>query len=80
MRTMGRYSEGWRRKVLVGLLSLGAIGGFASGIASMRCHARMRRAAFEDRVADVCVRAAERAGRDDDDRGGERPHRGVEPR
>lgn len=49
-----------KRKIVMGLLVLGTIGGFASGFASMRCHGRERRQAFEDRVAETCVRAAKR--------------------
>jgi hypothetical protein len=49
------------------LLALGAVGGFAAGIASMRCHRGYhggwhgRRAAFEQHVAEVCTNAALRA-------------------
>lgn len=49
-----------KRKIIMGLLALGTIGGFASGFASMRCRAEHRRQAFEDRVAETCVRAAQR--------------------
>lgn len=52
-----------RRIGLIVLLSLGTLGGFASGIASMRgCH--QRREAFEQHVARVCVDAAREAERD----------------
>jgi hypothetical protein len=47
-----------RRKIVIALLTLGTIGGFASGIASLRCRAQWRRAAFERHVAAVCVQAA----------------------
>jgi hypothetical protein len=47
-----------KRKVIMGLLALGTVGGFASGFASMKCHARNRHDAFERKVADICVRAA----------------------
>ena len=50
-----------KRKVIMGLLALGTLGGFASGFASMKCHARNRHEAFERKVADVCVRAAREA-------------------
>ena len=50
-----------RRKALIVLLALGTVGGFGSGIMSMRswrgCH-NERRAAFEEHVAKVCVDAA----------------------
>jgi hypothetical protein len=53
-----------RRRLLIGLLALGTIGGFGSGIASMmgagRCH-QSRREAFERHVAQVCVDAAMRS-------------------
>ena len=53
-----------KRVFLIGLFSLGTIAGFGHGIAHLgscasSCHAD-RRAAFEDRVADVCTRSAER--------------------
>lgn len=48
-----------RRKALMVLLGLGAVAGFASGI--FGCHYRNdRRQAFEEHVAEVCTRAAER--------------------
>ena len=50
-----------KRRFLIVLLTLGTIGGFGSGIASMRCHAHSRRAAFERHVAKVCVDAARRS-------------------
>jgi len=49
-----------RRKALMWVLGLGAVAGFASGI--FGCHYRSeRRQAFEDHVAEVCTRAAERS-------------------
>ncbi len=47
-----------RRRFLIALFALGTIGGYGSGIASMSCHARARRAAFERHVAHVCAEAA----------------------
>ena len=47
-----------KRKILIALLTLGTIGGFASGISSMRWRHHHRRAAFEQHVARVCVDAA----------------------
>lgn len=49
-----------KRKLVIALLALGTVGGFASGFRSMRCHHQARRQAFEDHIADVCVRAAQR--------------------
>jgi len=47
-----------RRKLLIVLLALGTVGGYASGFASMRsCHNK-RRDNFEQHVAKVCVDAA----------------------
>jgi hypothetical protein len=52
------------------LLGLGALGGFAAGFASLRCHRgygygphgwHARRAAFEQHVAQTCADAALRA-------------------
>jgi hypothetical protein len=54
-----------KRKILIGLLALGTVGGYASGFASMRCKARHGRAAFEERVAETCVRAAKKVERDE---------------
>lgn len=53
-----------KRVFLIGLFSLGTTLGFAHGFAHLgacagSCHAE-RRAAFEDRVADVCTRSAAR--------------------
>jgi hypothetical protein len=53
-----------RRKILIVLLSLGTIGGFASGAASLRWRGECRRQAFEQRVARVCVDAARAAEAD----------------
>lgn len=67
-----------KRRIIMGLLALGTIGGFAGGFASMGCRAHARREAWERHVADVCVGAAKRQeanhedsddkrrGRDDD--------------
>jgi hypothetical protein len=53
-----------KRAILVVLLSLGAIGGFTHGFAHMaQCHSSCgmsRREQFEQHVADVCTRSAER--------------------
>lgn len=50
-----------KRKILIGLLAFGAVGGFATGFASMARHHRCHRDHFERRVARVCVDAARRA-------------------
>jgi hypothetical protein len=50
-----------KRTILIVLLTLGTIGGFASGAASMRWRHHHRRAAFEQHVARVCVDAARAA-------------------
>lgn len=58
------------RKILAGILGMGAVLGFASGLYWLRhpWHAGhgpgARRAAFEAHVAEVCTRAAERVLRD----------------
>ncbi len=49
-----------RRKALMFVLAVGAIGGFASGLFGCHYRGQERRQAFEDHVADVCTRAAER--------------------
>ena len=53
-----------KRRILIALLTLGTIGGFASGAASMRWRHHNRRAAFEQHVARVCVDAARAADAD----------------
>jgi hypothetical protein len=50
-----------RRRALIFVLALGTVAGFASGVFGCRYHGMERRQAFEDHVADVCTRAAERA-------------------
>ena len=54
-----------RRRILIGLLALGALGGFAAGFARLACHrydgGHGRHEAFERHVADVCADAALRA-------------------
>lgn len=47
-----------RRKLLIALLALGTVGGYASGFASLRHCNNARRQAFEQHVAQVCVDAA----------------------
>jgi hypothetical protein len=55
---------GFRRKILIGVLALGALGGFTSGVFSVaRCRAH-HRAAFERHVAKVCVDAAKTASKE----------------
>jgi hypothetical protein len=47
-----------RRRILMALLAMGAVGGYAAGFAHVHeCH-RARAAAFEHHVAEVCVDAA----------------------
>jgi len=55
-----------KRAFFAVILSLGAIGGFTHGFASL-AHGgcgMQRREAFEDHVADICTRSAERVYRD----------------
>jgi hypothetical protein len=50
-----------KRRILMVVLALGAVGGYASGFAHMhRCHAS-REAAFERHMADVCLASAKGA-------------------
>jgi len=49
-----------KRKILLVLLGLGTIAGYASAFGSHSRHHRTHRAAFEEHVADLCVRAAAR--------------------
>ena len=50
-----------RRKALIFVLAAGAIAGFASSLYGCHYHAVERRQVFEDHIADVCTRAAERS-------------------
>ncbi|AUX41076.1 uncharacterized protein SOCE26_024810 [Sorangium cellulosum] len=52
-----------RRKTTIALLALGTVLGYASGLASLGCHAEARRQAFERHVASLCVDAARDADR-----------------
>jgi hypothetical protein len=50
-----------RRKALIFVLAVGSVVGFASGLFGCHYHGMAHRQAFEDHIADVCTRAAERA-------------------
>jgi len=50
-----------KRKLIMVALALGTVGGFGSGIASMACHSRHRRAHFKSYVTDVCTDAVRKA-------------------
>ena len=50
-----------KRKALIFVLAAGSIAGFASGLFGCHYHGQARRQAFEDHVAEVCTRAAERS-------------------
>lgn len=50
-----------RRKALMIVLAAGALAGFGSAFFGCHYHGIDRRQAFEDHVADVCTRAAERS-------------------
>jgi hypothetical protein len=47
-----------KRRLAIVLLTLGTIGGYAAGFASLKCHHQARRQAFEQHVAKICVDAA----------------------
>ena len=51
-----------KRRILIALLALGAIGGYAAGFASVGCRAHDRHARFEQHVAKICVDAARESG------------------
>lgn len=73
-----------KRKLLIAALAFGTVAGFGSGFASLarggcRSH-HDRRAAFERRVADVCLEAAERRdGREHRGHRGHHRHPGERP-
>ena len=50
-----------KRRALMFVLAAGAVAGFASGLFGCHYHGMARQQAFEDHVADVCTRAAERS-------------------
>lgn len=60
-----------KRAFLILFFGLGTVGGFAHGFASLagHCgssgHCGSRRASFEDHVAEVCARAAQRVNEED---------------
>jgi hypothetical protein len=57
------------RRIWIVLLCLGVVGGYGASIAHLILHHRMPcRDAWKDRVAEVCVRAAERVRAEPKDR------------
>lgn len=52
-----------KRPLLIALLTLGTLGGFGHGFATLRHHHHQRRAHFERHVAHVCLEAAREAPR-----------------
>lgn len=63
-----------KRRILIALLGLGTVGGFAAGAASMSCRAQHRRAHFERHVASICVDAVRKS---DAEHGRSRPTTGL---
>jgi hypothetical protein len=51
-----------KRKILIVLLSLGTVGGFASGFMSLRCRAHSRHRGWRAEVTDICAAAVKQAG------------------
>jgi hypothetical protein len=43
-----------RRRLVIALLALGTIGGYASGFASLRHHSECRRAWMEEHASQTC--------------------------
>ena len=50
-----------RHKAIILVLGMGTLFGFGSALFGCHYHGMERRQAFEDHVADVCTRAAERS-------------------
>lgn len=50
-----------KRKIVIVLLALGTIGGFAAGFAHLGCRMHGRHEAFERHVAQLCADAARNA-------------------
>ena len=61
VRVLTLEDRAMRRTILIILLSLGTIGGYAAGVAHLACWRHGGRAAFERHVAQVCVQAARTA-------------------
>lgn len=53
-----------RRKLLIALLAVGTVGGFAGGFASMCWRAKHRHHHFKQQVTEVCADAMRQAQRD----------------
>lgn len=70
-----------KRRILIALLGLGTVGGFAAGAASLSCRAQHRRAHFERHVASLCVDAARKSDAERSSARAERPgeSRATEP-
>lgn len=52
-----------KRKLLIVVLALGTVGGFASGFASMCRHAKWRRHHWKETVTEICSDAVKQAQR-----------------
>lgn len=50
-----------KRKLLIVALAMGTVGGFASGLASLRCHRHHRYAHFKKEVTEICAEAVRQA-------------------
>lgn len=50
-----------RRRILIVLLALGTVGGYASGFASLRHRSHCRRAWMEERASQTCPPCSARA-------------------
>ncbi len=50
-----------KRRIVIAVLALGTVGGYAMGFRQAACHHRDRQASFEQHVAKVCVDAARNA-------------------
>ncbi len=50
-----------KRKIIIALLALGTVGGFAAGFAHLGCRAHARHEAMERHIAQLCVDAARNA-------------------
>ena len=50
-----------KRKLLIVALALGTVGGFASGIMSLRCHGKWRRDHHRQTMTDICADAVRQA-------------------
>ena len=61
MKRFTKYMRLGKHKALIVLLSLGTVGGFACGVASMCHHKQNRHSEFKQTVTNICADALRQA-------------------